>query len=144
MNNENGTRLSTALTYLTDEVWSRDNLTIRGKALVDTVRFEQRCATGVRLVGGEEIDADTVILAAGTLGSAAILLRSESDLRLILPGLASRRRGSTRGSALYGAACKPRFARDHAGQARRDRATGIGGYSWRVAAVARTGRLTCT
>jgi choline dehydrogenase len=76
MNQENRVRLSTALTYLTDEVWGRDNLTIRGGALVDTVRFEQRRAKGVRLVGGEEIDADTVILAAGTFGSPAILLRS--------------------------------------------------------------------
>jgi choline dehydrogenase len=75
-NQENGIRLSTALTYLTDEVWGRDNLTIRGETLVDTVRFEQRRATGVRLAEGEEIDADTVILAAGTFGSAAILLRS--------------------------------------------------------------------
>ena len=76
MNIENGTRLSTALTYLTDEVWRRDNLTIRGESLVDTVRFEQRRATGVRLAGGEAIDADTVILAAGTIGSGALLLRS--------------------------------------------------------------------
>jgi choline dehydrogenase len=76
MNQENGIRLSTALTYLTDEVWGRDNLTIRGETLVDTVRFGQRRATGVQLVGGEEIDADTVILAAGTFGSPAILLRS--------------------------------------------------------------------
>jgi len=87
MNNENGTRLSTALTYLTDEVWSRGNLTIRGETLVDTVRFEQRRATGVRLVGGEEIDADTVILAAGTLGSAAILLRSGIGPTADLAGL---------------------------------------------------------
>jgi choline dehydrogenase len=76
MNNENGTRLSTALTYFTDELWRRDNLTIRGETLVDTVRFEQRRAIGVRLVGGEDIDADEVILAAGTFGSAALLLRS--------------------------------------------------------------------
>lgn len=76
MNQENRVRLSTALTYLTDEVWTRDNLTIRGEALVDTVRFEQLRATGVRLVGGEEIEADTVILAAGTFGSPAVLLRS--------------------------------------------------------------------
>ena len=87
MNNENGTRLSTALTYLTDEVWRRDNLTIRGETLVDTVRFEQRRATGVRLAGGEEIDADTVILAAGTLGSAALLLRSGVGPAADLDGL---------------------------------------------------------
>ena len=87
MNNENGMRLSTALTYLTDEVWRRDNLTIRGETLVDTVRFEQRRATGVRLVGGEEIDADTVILAAGTLGSAALLLRSGIGPAADLAGL---------------------------------------------------------
>jgi choline dehydrogenase len=53
MNIENGTRLSTALTYLTDEVWRRDNLTIRGETFVNTVRFEQQRATGVRLVGGK-------------------------------------------------------------------------------------------
>jgi choline dehydrogenase-like flavoprotein len=76
MNQENGIRLSTALTYLTDEVWGRDNLTIRGETLVDTVRFDHQRATGVRLAGGEEIDAGTVIVAAGTFGSAAILLRS--------------------------------------------------------------------
>jgi choline dehydrogenase-like flavoprotein len=72
----NGTRLGTALTYLTEDAWRRDNLTIRGQTLADTVRFEQRRATGVRLASGEEIDAGTVILAAGTLGTAAILLRS--------------------------------------------------------------------
>lgn len=87
MNIENGTRLSTALTYLTDEVWRRDNLTIRGESLVDTVRFEQRRATGVRLAGGEEIDADTVILAAGTLGSGALLLRSGVGPAADLDGL---------------------------------------------------------
>jgi choline dehydrogenase len=73
---KDGTRLGTALAYLTDEVWSCDNLTIRGETLVDTVRFARSRATGVRLVGGEEIDAGTVILAAGTIGSGAILLRS--------------------------------------------------------------------
>jgi len=87
MNNENGTRLSTALTYLTDEVWRRDNLTIRGESLVNTVRFEQRRATGVRLAGGEEIDADTVILAAGTIGSGALLLRSGVGPAADLAGL---------------------------------------------------------
>ncbi len=76
MNQENRVRLSTALTYLTDEVWRRPNLTIRGETLVETVRFEQQRATGVRLVGGEEIDAETVILAAGTFGSPTVLLRS--------------------------------------------------------------------
>jgi choline dehydrogenase len=87
MNNENGTRLSTALTYLTDAVWGRDNLTIRGEAFVDTVRFEQRRATGVLLVGGEEIDADAVILAAGTIGSPALLLRSGVGPAADLAGL---------------------------------------------------------
>jgi hypothetical protein len=55
---------------------------------VDTAPFEERRATGVRLVGGEEIDVD------------------------------------------------------QAEQTQRDRATGIG--DTRVAAVAGTGRLTCT
>jgi hypothetical protein len=64
-----------ALTYLTDEVWRRDNLTIRGESLVETVRFEKRRATGVRLAGGEEIDADTVILdeRLGAVASVSVI-----------------------------------------------------------------------
>jgi choline dehydrogenase len=79
MNIENGTRLSTALTYLTDEVWRRDNLTIRGETLVETVRFEQQCATGVRLVGGEEIDPTSHPCRGNTwVGSASPALRSRT------------------------------------------------------------------
>ncbi|HEY1426072.1 MAG TPA: GMC family oxidoreductase N-terminal domain-containing protein [Caulobacteraceae bacterium] len=87
MNNESGTRLSTAITYLTDDVWGRSNLSIRGGAIVDIVRFEGQRATGVRLWGGEEIDAHMVVLAAGTIGSGAVLLRSGIGPAADLAGL---------------------------------------------------------
>ena len=47
-----------------------------GGAEVDSVVFDGRRATGVRLVNGETISAGQVILSAGTYGSPAILMRS--------------------------------------------------------------------
>jgi choline dehydrogenase len=88
MNIENGTRLSTALTYPTDEVWRRDNLTIRGESLVDTVRFKHRRATGVRLVGGKRSTPTRSSLPREQLGRERFSCGQESDLRLILTGLA--------------------------------------------------------
>ncbi|OZC73669.1 dehydrogenase [Rhodococcus sp. 06-462-5] len=79
-----GIRQSTALAYLTAEVRSRENLTIRGEALVDRVLFEDTSALGVVTADGDVHLADDVILSSGTYGSAAILLRSgvgpKSDL----------------------------------------------------------------
>lgn len=51
-------------------------LTIRTDAEVDRVTSRSGRATGVRLVDGTEIEAQAVILAAGTYGSPMILLRS--------------------------------------------------------------------
>ncbi|MCQ4122327.1 GMC family oxidoreductase [Rhodococcus tibetensis] len=78
MNVVDGVRVNTALAYLTDEVRSRPNLTVRGNTTVDAVVFEEgtTTATGIRLTDGEVIAADEVVLSAGTYGSAAILLRS--------------------------------------------------------------------
>ncbi len=52
------------------------NLAIRGDAEVDCVVTEGKRAVGVKLVDGEVLSAGEVILAAGTFGSPAILLRS--------------------------------------------------------------------
>jgi choline dehydrogenase len=57
-------------------VRARPNLVIRGDAQVDSVVIEGKRAAGVRLVDGEVLRADEIILAAGTFGSPAILMRS--------------------------------------------------------------------
>ncbi len=76
MNADGGVRQSTALTYLAP-ARQRPNLTIRGDAMVDRVFFTGDRAISVRLaVSGEEIPGGSVILAAGTYGSPAILMRS--------------------------------------------------------------------
>ncbi|WP_424626923.1 GMC family oxidoreductase [Bradyrhizobium sp. SYSU BS000235] len=76
LNVVDGRRINTGMAYLTDEVRGRPNLTIRGGVDVDSVVFNGRRATGVRLVGGEIVAAGQVILSAGAYGSPAILMRS--------------------------------------------------------------------
>jgi choline dehydrogenase len=68
-------RMSAALTHL-EPARARPNLTVRGGATVDRVEFEAGRVRGVRLVGGERLSADLVVLAAGAYASPAILLRS--------------------------------------------------------------------
>jgi choline dehydrogenase len=70
-----GVRISTALAYL-DPVRQRPNLSVRAESLIDRVLLDGSRARGVMLASGEEIAADTVVLAAGAYGSPAILLRS--------------------------------------------------------------------
>jgi choline dehydrogenase len=71
-----GTRVNTGIAYLTSAVRARPNLSIRAEAEVDSVLMQGKQAVGVALVGGERLFAGEVILAAGTLGSPAILMRS--------------------------------------------------------------------
>ena len=71
-----GVRQSTGIVYLTQDVRRRPNLIIRGQAGVDRVVVNGRTATGVRTVDGTLYQAGQVILSAGSLGSAPILLRS--------------------------------------------------------------------
>jgi choline dehydrogenase len=71
-----GVRQSTGLVYLTEEVRNRPNLKISGNVLVDRVLFDQRRAIGIVTASGAEIPAGEVILAGGTYGSPALLLRS--------------------------------------------------------------------
>jgi choline dehydrogenase len=74
-NVRNGTRMSTALTYLA-AARRRPNLEIRADTTVDGIELAHGRARGVRLTGGEVVEAGTVVLAAGSYGSPAILLRS--------------------------------------------------------------------
>jgi choline dehydrogenase len=80
MNQRDGTRLSTAITYLLP-ARERLNLTIRGGWLVDRVLFDGDRAVGVEVepaAGGDKqrVYGERVILSAGAIGSPAILLRS--------------------------------------------------------------------
>jgi choline dehydrogenase-like flavoprotein len=76
LNVVDGVRINTGIAYLTAAVRARSNLTIRGDAEVDLVLIHGRRAVGIRLVDGAVLAAAEVILAAGTLGSPAILMRS--------------------------------------------------------------------
>jgi choline dehydrogenase-like flavoprotein len=70
-------RLSTAVAYLLP-ARQRPNLTIRANCLVNRVLLEDRRAAGVVLESGgaEEIRGHRITLAAGAIGSPAILMRS--------------------------------------------------------------------
>ncbi|HEV2361412.1 MAG TPA: FAD-dependent oxidoreductase, partial [Acidimicrobiales bacterium] len=70
-----GRRMSTAITYLA-LARGRPNLTIRPETMVASVECRDGRATGVRLLDGTLIEADRVVLAAGTYATPAILLRS--------------------------------------------------------------------
>ncbi len=68
-------RQSTLLTYIA-AARARPNLAIRAGALVDTVVLRDGRATGVRLAGGEVVEGDRVVLAAGAYNSPQVLQRS--------------------------------------------------------------------
>ncbi len=76
MNTRMGNRLNTGMTYLDAATRARPNLTIRRMSQVDSVILDGNRATGVRLIGGEEVLAADVILSGGSYGSPAILMRS--------------------------------------------------------------------
>lgn len=76
MNQVDGVRQSTALTYLA-RARSRRNLAIRSRILVDRVLFEGDRAVGARLAGSSKrFSGEHIVLSAGTYGSPAILMRS--------------------------------------------------------------------
>lgn len=68
-------RWNAAFAYV-DPARARPNLEIRADTLVDRIRLEGGRAAAAVLEGGEELGAGTVVLAASTYGSPAILLRS--------------------------------------------------------------------
>ena len=71
-----GVRQSTGIAYLTEDVRRRPNLSIHGQTEIDRIMISGQTATGVRAVNGTLYRAGQIILSAGTLGSAAVLLRS--------------------------------------------------------------------
>jgi 5-(hydroxymethyl)furfural/furfural oxidase len=78
INSRDGQRVSINDGYL-EPARSRHNLTILGGVVVDRVLFDGRRATGVRAVtvdGLRDFTGSTVILAAGSIHSPAILVRS--------------------------------------------------------------------
>jgi choline dehydrogenase len=75
MNSRHGTRVTTADGYLGPR-GAPSGIALRGDAPVAAVIIEGERARGVRLVDGGRIDADLVVLAGGTYGSPALLLRS--------------------------------------------------------------------
>jgi choline dehydrogenase len=75
VNTVGGLRMSAALTYL-QPARTRPNLRVLADAHADRVLIERGRATGVRLADGRTVRASRVVLAAGTYGSPAILLRS--------------------------------------------------------------------
>lgn len=94
-----GMRMSTAVTYLA-VARSRPNLTIRPDTVAAHIECSGTRATGIRLLDGTLIEADRVVLAAGTYASPMILARSgigpAAELRALdiapvvdLPGVGS-------------------------------------------------------
>jgi choline dehydrogenase-like flavoprotein len=75
MNSVDGVRVTTADVYLPLGS-TPPNLTIASESLVAEVVFEGTEASGVRLADGTIVNADAVVLCAGTYGSPTILLRS--------------------------------------------------------------------
>ncbi|GAB3954440.1 hypothetical protein GCM10029976_096730 [Kribbella albertanoniae] len=74
MNEVDGIRQSTALTYLA-QARQRPNLTVKADTVAEVVLLANGRVAGIR-TAAEEIESDRVILCAGTYGSPAILLRS--------------------------------------------------------------------
>jgi choline dehydrogenase len=88
-NSPDGIRWNAALAYL-DPVRPDARLTIRDDTLVDRIVIEDGRAVGVAAIGPDgpfEVRADRVVVAGGTYGSPAVLLRSgigpAADLRAL-------------------------------------------------------------
>ncbi len=79
-------RMSAAITHLA-QARTRANLTVRPRSMVDRVEWSGTRARGIRLLGGEILECDRVVLAAGAYGSPAILMRSGVGSAVSLTGL---------------------------------------------------------
>ena len=78
MNNPNGVRMSTALTYINPNR-HRLNLTIRANVLVRRILFEGTKAMGVEVESGGEVftvQGESIVLCAGSVASPHILMLS--------------------------------------------------------------------
>lgn len=69
-------RMTTSTAYLTADVRSRRNLTIRTGVAATRLLIVDGRAVGVELDNGEEMLADEIVLAAGAIGSPTLLMRS--------------------------------------------------------------------
>jgi choline dehydrogenase len=80
-----GVRWNAAFAYL-DPARSRPNLILLADTLADRVMFDGDRVTGV-LTSNGVVEADTIVLAAGAVGSACVLMRSgvgpEQELRAL-------------------------------------------------------------
>ena len=78
MNNPNGVRMSTALSYINPNR-HRLNLTVRGNVLVRRILFDGQKATGVEVESGGErftVEGETIVLSAGAIASPQVLMLS--------------------------------------------------------------------
>ncbi len=78
VNIADGVRWNSAFAYL-DPVRDRPNLTIIGNAIVDRIEIDNGKASRVHFVGPdgpESVEAGRIVVAGGTYGSPAVLLRS--------------------------------------------------------------------
>jgi choline dehydrogenase len=78
MNNPDGVRMSTSLTYL-NPVRHRLNLTVRSNVLVRKIAIQGQRAIGVEVESGEEtffIEGEEIVLCAGAIASPQILMLS--------------------------------------------------------------------
>ena len=78
MNNPEGVRMSTALTFLS-AVRHKLNLTVRSGVVVRRILFEGKKAVGVEVESGGEVyqvESDQIVLSAGAMASPQILMLS--------------------------------------------------------------------
>ena len=78
MNNPDGIRMSTALTYL-NPVRHRLNLTVRANVTVRRIIFDGNRATGVEVESGDDtfiVEADELVISGGGIGSPQLLMLS--------------------------------------------------------------------
>ena len=78
MNNPNGIRMSTGLTYINPNR-HRLNLTVRGNVLVRRILFDGNRATGVEVESGGEVfrvEAEQIVLSGGAIASPQMLMLS--------------------------------------------------------------------
>ncbi|MFF1691025.1 MULTISPECIES: GMC family oxidoreductase [unclassified Streptomyces] len=87
LNRKDGVRQSTAIAYL-GPARDRANLTVIGEQTVDRIEFtDDGRARAVLLADGTRLEADLIVLAAGSIGSPSILMRSGLGPRRLLDEL---------------------------------------------------------
>ena len=78
MNNPDGIRMSTALTYI-NPIRHRLNLTVRADVMANRIVFDNKRATGIEVASGGQtfvVEGEEIILSAGAIGSPHLLMLS--------------------------------------------------------------------